>query len=75
MLSIENKKSQDMRVINDPLGQTHSTASSDHYSRLYLRDFKNFGRTDGRTDRQHMRCKNIVITTGRACLWVGLVDQ
>ena len=23
-----------MRVINDPLGQTHSLASSDHYSRL-----------------------------------------
>ena len=23
-----------MRVINDPLGQTHSSASSDHYSGL-----------------------------------------
>ena len=43
--SLETKKIQDMHVISDPLGQTHSPATSDHYSRL------NF---DGRTDIQHV---------------------
>ena len=48
-----------MYAINDPLGQTHSPASNDHYSRLkialFLRDFEQWGRTDGRTDRQRVR--------------------
>ena len=48
------KTIQDMCAINDPLGQTHSPASSDHYSRLkvlkscfVLRDFEMWGRTYG----------------------------
>ena len=53
-----------MCVIKDPLGQTHSTSSSDHYSHLKFVLFceilkRGDGRTDGRTDG----------------LWVGLVDQ
>ena len=61
-----------MRVINDPLGQTHSPASSDRYSRwnfiLFCEILKS---EDGRTDRQNVQ---IVITTG-PWLLVGLVDQ
>ena len=35
-------------VINDPLGQTHSLASSDHYFLLfYFARFEKWGRTDG----------------------------
>ena len=30
----EKGEEQDMRVINDPLAQTHGPANSDHYSRL-----------------------------------------
>ena len=45
------EKEQDMCTINDPLGQTHSPASSDHYYRLkfvfVLQDFEKWGRTDG----------------------------
>ena len=48
-----------MRVINDPLDQTHSPASSDHYSRLNFvvkfEDFEKWGPTHGRTYRQHVR--------------------
>ena len=43
---------QDMSAINDPLGQTHSPASSDHYSHLkvvVLRDFEKWG-ADVHTD-------------------------
>ena len=29
-----HKDKQDIRVIDDPLGQTHNPASNDHYSRL-----------------------------------------
>ena len=65
-----------MSAINDPLGQTHSPASSYHYSHLkvvfVLRDFEKWGRTDVRTDGQTPRAK-IVITTDRDR--VGLVDQ
>ena len=61
-----------MRVINDPLDQTYSSANSDHYSRLNL--FCEILKSgDGRTDGQTAHAK-IVITTGRN--WgVGLVDQ
>ena len=59
-----------MRVINDPLGQTHSFVSSDRYSCLNVLfcEILNSGwqRTDGRTDVQTTRAK-IVITTGRDC--------
>ena len=40
-------------VINDPLGQTHSLASSEHC--FVLLDFEKWGRTYGRTDDM---CKN-----------------
>ena len=57
-----------MSVINDPLGQTHSPASSDRYSRLkfvlYCEIMKSGDeRKDGRTDNT---C-DIVVTTGRDC--------
>ena len=42
---------QYMYAINDPLGQTHRPANSDHYSHLIfvLREFEKWRRTDGRT--------------------------
>ena len=46
-------------VINDPLGQTHSQASSEHCFLLFY--FSRDGRTDGRTDNM---CENNVIPTG-----------
>ena len=50
-------------VINDPLGQTHSLASSDHYFLLFCFDrFEKWGRTNGRTT-----CTKIMINTGRDC--------
>ena len=49
---------QDACVINDPLGQTHIQASSDHYSRFNFDLFCDVLKTwDGRA--------KIVITTGR----------
>ena len=49
-------------VINDPLGQTHSHASSEHGFLLFCfaRSVKR-GRTDGRT------CAKTIIPTGRGC--------
>ena len=50
-------------VINDPLGQTHSVASSDHYFLLFcFARSEKWRRTDERTT-----CAKIVITTGRDC--------
>ena len=70
---IEIIKLQDMYVINDPLGQTHSPVSRDHNSHLKVVLFCEILKSrDGRTDIQTTRAK-IVITTGRD--WVGLVDQ
>ena len=49
---------QDMCVINDPLGQINSSASSDHYSRLNFARFwkvETDARKDGRTDNT---CEN-----------------
>ena len=51
-------------VINDPLGQTHSLASSGHW--FVLLDFEKWGRTDD------MRENN---DPYRPWLWVGRVDQ
>ena len=43
-------------VINDPLGQTNSNASSEHCFRLFcFARFEKWGRTDGRTDGQHVQ--------------------
>ena len=58
-------------VINDPFGQTHSPASSDHYFSLqsFFCDIWKVG-TDVRTET----CAKIMITTGPG-LWVGRVDQ
>ena len=58
-----------MRIISNPLGQTHSPASSDHYSRLNFVLFREIlkGR-DGRMYRQ--RAKIAIITgvnVGRPC--------
>ena len=48
-----------MCAISDPLGQTHSPSSSDHYSHLKMILFcEIFKRGDGRTPREEL-----VITT------------
>ena len=48
-------------VINDPLGQTHSHASSEHCFLLFcFSRFEKWGRTDGRTT-----CAKTMIPTGR----------
>ena len=58
-------------VINDPLGQTHSQASSEHCFLLYcFSRFEKWGRTYGRTDNM---CVNNY--PYRPWLWVGRVDQ
>ena len=58
-------------VINDPFGQTHSLASSDHYFLLFrFAKFEKWGRTYGLTDSM---CKNN--DHYRPGLWVGRVDQ
>ena len=60
-----------MRIINDPLGQTHSPANSDHYSRLKFVLFCEILKSgDGRTDNT---CENS--DHYRPWLWVVLVDQ
>ena len=47
-------------VINDPLGQTHSHASSEHCVLLFcFSRFEKWGRTDGQT------CAKTMIPTGR----------
>ena len=52
-------------AINDPLGQTHSPASSDHYSHLIVVLFCEILKSgDWQTDGQAPRAKK-VITTGR----------
>ena len=66
---VQKQTLQDMCAINDPLGQTHSPASSDHYFRLKVILFSEIlksedGRTDEQTDGQTTRAK-IGITTGR----------
>ena len=54
-------------VINAPLGQTHSLASSDHCFLLFcFANFEKWGRTDN-------MCKNK--DPYRPWLWVGRVDQ
>ena len=58
---------QDTYAINDPLGQTHIHASSDHYSLLNFVLFCEILRvgTHGPTYRQHVR--KIVIIRGLDC--------
>ena len=52
--------------INDPLGQSHSPASSDHYSRLKMVLFCEILKCrDGRTDGQTTRAKIVITTVGR----------
>ena len=60
-------KIQDVRTINDPLGQTHSPASQLRSLLplkicFVLRDFEKRGRTDGRTT-----CAKTMIPTGHDC--------
>ena len=54
-------------VINDPLGQIHNPANSDHYSHLkifwFWRSLEKWGRTD---ERQTPPAK-ILNNTGRVC--------
>ena len=54
-----------MCAINDPLGQTHSPASSDHYSHLKVVLFCDILKGEDRRKDGHYR----------PWLWVGLVDQ
>ena len=60
------KLKQNMSAIIDPLGQTHSPASSDHYSHLKVLFYEILNSGDRRTDGQTPRVK-IVITTGHDC--------
>ena len=67
MKSFNNKIAQYLSVINDPLGQTHSFANGDHYSRfnfVLFCEIEKWGRTDGETGVQILLAK-IVIITGR----------
>ena len=58
-------------VINDPLSQTHSHDSSEHYFLLFcLSRLEKWGHTYGRTDNM---CENN--DPYRPWLWVGRVDQ
>ena len=60
-----------MSAINDPLGQTHSPASSDHYSHLKIVLFNEIlkrGRTDGRTDGPRAK---IGTTACGSALWIN----
>ena len=60
-----------MRIINDPLGQTHSPASSYHFFHLNLVLFCEILKSgEGRTDNM---CENS--DHYRPWLGVGLVDQ
>ena len=43
-----------MCVINDPLGQIHSSASSDHYSHMKFVLFCEILKSGGRTNRHHV---------------------
>ena len=68
---LSNTKYGKAYVINDPLGQTHGTTSSNHYFHYFiLLCFEKWGRTDGRTDKT---CENG--DHYQPGLWVGLVDQ
>ena len=44
-----------MCAINDPLGQTHSPASSEHFFRFKFVLKSGDRRTDGRTNGQHVQ--------------------
>ena len=61
-----------MCAINDPLGQTHGPAGSNHYSHLKFVSFPIFWKvgTGVRTDKT---CKNS--DHSGLYLWVGLMDQ
>ena len=63
-----------MCAINDPIGQTHSPASSNHYSRLKVVLFHEILKSgDGQTTRA-----KIVIITGRDCglaEWINKLDE
>ena len=62
-----NSKQNKTGVINDPLGQTHSHASSEHCFLLFCSSrFEKWGRTDN-------MCENN--DPYRQGLWVGRVDQ
>ena len=71
MKAQQKKERQDMRVINDPLGQTNGSANSCHCSCLNFVLFCEIVKSaGGRTDNT---CENS--DHYRAGLWVGLVDQ
>ena len=61
----EKKYKNKTDVINDPLGQTHSLASSEHCFLMFcFARSEKWGRTDGRTETT---CEKIIITAGRDC--------
>ena len=56
MSADDGNKAYKTGVINDPFGQTHSLASSEHCFRFNFVLFcEKWGRTDGRTNGRHMR--------------------
>ena len=66
---------QDMTAINDPLGQTHSSSSSDHIESLNVVLFCEIMKSgDVHADWQ-TKSANIVITTFRDCgsaSWINI---
>ena len=71
--SFKNCKRNKTGVINDPLCQTHSLASSEHCSRLNFVLFLKVG-TDGRM-YERTTCAKAMITTGRDCgsaSWINI---
>ena len=65
--SEKNQQKDHKGVINDPLGQTHSHASSEHCFQLFcFFRFEKWGRTDNMCDNNDPY---------RPWLWVGRVDQ
>ena len=65
---IDDKNSETLNwcVINDPLGQTHSLASSEHCFVLNLFCFEKWGRTDADVRTDDM-CTKTMIPTGLDC--------
>ena len=62
-----------MRVINDPLGQTHSSISSDHYFKATFALFCDIVKSGNGCTYGQQSCKNN--DHSQTWLWVGRVDQ
>ena len=71
--TIVQRLNSKLKYYNDPLGQTHSLASSELFSLCFVwLDFENLGRTDGRRTNAQVQKS---IDQYQPLLWVGRVDQ